>query len=115
MKSAGQAQGVEDQVRRFMIAGEEDSAATWPADGAGPVRFVGSKTFYRDGDRWVDSLYDERVAKAAGSSKPETVKVRLFGDEYYDLLGRHSEAGRYLALGTRVVVMLGDKAYETVE
>jgi hypothetical protein len=38
----------------------------------------------------------------------------LFSDEYYHLLRDRHEAGKYFALGNRVIVVLGDKAYETV-
>jgi hypothetical protein len=43
------------------------------------------------------------------------VKIRLFSDEYYHLLSGRREAGKYFAIGGRVIVVLGDKAYETVE
>jgi Ca-activated chloride channel family protein len=73
---------------------------------ASPVRFVASRTFYRDGERWLDSAYDEQR---------ETIKVQLFSEAYFQLLREHPDAGKFLALGPRVVVVLNDKVYETTE
>lgn len=78
-----------------------------------PVRYVGSKTFYRDGGRWIDSAYDELGQKT--STRPATNQLRLFSKEYYDLVAAHPEAGKYFALGTQVIVVLDDKVYETMD
>ncbi len=105
---------VEQEVRLF-LNGVADHSAPGEAGRAGEggvrragaaVRFVGSRTFYRDGEKWVDSRYE------AGS---ETIKLRMFSDAYFDLIAQHPDAGKYLALGNRVVVVLEGKAYETVE
>jgi Ca-activated chloride channel family protein len=70
------------------------------------VRYVGSRTFYRTGDRWVDSRWDE---------KTETVKLTLFSAAYFKVVADHPDASKYFALGKRVVVVLGDTVYETIE
>ena len=86
------------------------AASTQPAGevgvGEAGVRYVGSRTFYRDGEKWVDSKYE---------SKQETTKVKLFSDDYFNLLKKHADAAKYFALGKYVVVILDGKAYETVE
>jgi hypothetical protein len=89
-----------------VAAGDARPVSEGQPGGAGLVRFVGSRTFYRDGEKWVDSRYQ------AGQ---ETDKITLFSDEYFELIDRHAEAGKYFALGNRVVVILDGKAYETVE
>lgn len=71
-----------------------------------PVRLVGSKTFYRDGERWVDSEYDAKI---------ETRKVQAFSDDYFKLLSETPELGKYLALSSRLVVVLSGTAYEITE
>lgn len=70
------------------------------------LTYVGSRTFYRDGEKWIDSRYD-------GHAK--TTKVKLFSDEYFDLVSRHPESSKCFALGPQIIVMLDGKAYETVE
>ncbi len=75
-------------------------------DVGGGVRYVGSRTFYRDGEKWVDSKYE---------SKQEITKVKLFSDDYFNLLKKHADAAKYFALGKYVIVILDGKAYETIE
>ncbi len=75
--------------------------------GRNVLRNVGAKTFYRDGERWVDSAHTM-------GGKAKTVKIRLYSDEYFELTRKHPEAAKYLAIGPRVVVVLSGKAYETV-
>lgn len=70
------------------------------------IKVVGHKTFYFDADRWTDSEYDGKSA---------TTKVKAFSDDYFKLLRDTPELGRYLALGSRLVVVLGGKACEIVE
>ncbi len=73
------------------------------------LKTVGAKTFFRDGERWIDSAYT--VAKA----KPDVTKIKLYSDEYFRLTEKHPEVAKYLAIGPRVLVVVEGKAYETVE
>ena len=73
--------------------------------GESRVSHVGTRTFRRIGERWVDTDYDE---------KSETVKVELFSAEYFKLIRDHNELAKCFALGDRVVVVLNGVAYETV-
>ena len=70
------------------------------------VRTVAGKTFTlrRDG-RWVDTDWDE---------KKETVKVEAFSQAWLDLLEKDEKVARWLALGERVVFVLGESVYEVV-
>jgi Ca-activated chloride channel family protein len=67
------------------------------------MRTVGEKTFYRDGEAWVDAGFDPAKAKL--------VEVQAYSDAYWKLLKDHAEAAKYLALGERVTVVLGGTAY----
>ena len=67
------------------------------------MRSVGEKTFYRDGEAWVDAGFDP--------AKVTVVEVAAFSDAYWQLLADHPGAGKYLALGARVTVVLAGKAY----
>lgn len=74
------------------------------------VKTIGAKTFYRDGERWVDSVYSIR-----DKAKPETIKIKLYSLEYFELTKRYTEAAKYLAIGPGVVLVLDGKAYETID
>jgi Ca-activated chloride channel homolog len=71
---------------------------------------LGSRTFYRQGAQWVDSL---QVAR--GKDKLPTVRLALYSKEYFDLIRKHPETARYFAQGPQVVVVVDNKAYETYE
>ncbi len=71
---------------------------------------VGARTFYRQGRQWVDSL---QVAR--GDKPLPTTQVKLYSNEYFDLVRKYPEAARYFALGPEVVLVLGDRAYQTIE
>jgi Ca-activated chloride channel homolog len=69
------------------------------------VRRVGSKTFYRKGDHWVDAtLKPEDEAKAK--------VVRQFSDEFFELARtQKSELNQYLTFEEPVTVDLDGKVY----
>ena len=69
------------------------------------VERVGTRTFYRIDDRWIDAAYDETE---------DTKNVELFSEAYFKLAREHPELARCFALGERVVVMVDGIAYETV-
>lgn len=68
------------------------------------MNFVGAKTFYREGDRWVDAEYD-------GKTRP--IVLNAYTKEYNDFLTANVGAGRYLAQGDRVLLCWNGKVYET--
>lgn len=69
------------------------------------VTRVGTRTFYRVGERWIDADCEK---------KAETKKVELFSDGYFKLIRKHPELARCFALGKRVIVVIAGTAYETV-
>ena len=72
---------------------------------AGGVRRMGGKTFYRRGDRWVDSALTPELEKAA-----ETIEQ--FSDAYFELArGQTAERNQFLTFEEPVTVVLGAKAY----
>lgn len=70
------------------------------------IRHAAGKTFVRDGDRWLDTKWD-------GKKQPK--KIKVFSDEYFELLKSRPELSKIFALGARVLVVLGNDVYETVE
>ena len=72
-------------------------------DGKSIIRHVGAKTFLYDGRRWLDTAWD---------GEKETTQVEAFSDGYFALLTEHDDIARYLALGERLVLVIGEKIYE---
>jgi len=73
------------------------------------VRRVGSKSFFRRGDRWVDSGIDEKNEKKAK-------KIKRFSDEYFELVDKHGKAvAKYLAFDEPVMLVLDGQVYEFVD
>ena len=88
-----------------LMPGEDDKAGGSAGNKGAMVKRVGSRTFYRVKDRWIDADYDEKV---------ETKKVEVFSEEYFELIRKHKELARCFALGEQVIVVVDVKAYETV-
>lgn len=66
----------------------------------------GRKTFFRQGDRWVDSSVDEEKQKS-------TNKIKRYSREYFDLVAQHGQhVNQYLAIEDPVMVELDGKVYE---
>ncbi|MFH0981422.1 MAG: VIT domain-containing protein [Planctomycetota bacterium] len=69
------------------------------------IRRAANRTFYEIDGRWMDSTY---------VSGRETVKVRAYSEEYFELARRHPGVAKFMALGERVVFVLDEKAYEII-
>ncbi|HZQ37955.1 MAG TPA: hypothetical protein VFD32_18650, partial [Dehalococcoidia bacterium] len=83
--------------------------AAAPASGGAAtlqVQQVEDHSFVLRGGVWVDTQYQ------AGA---ETVKIVFASDDYLALLADHPELAPYLALGSRVIVVLDGVAYEITE
>jgi Ca-activated chloride channel family protein len=73
------------------------------------VRYVGSKSFFRRGDRWVDSGVNEKNEK-------NVKKIKRFSDEYFALVDKHGkDVAKYLAFDEPVTLVLGGQVYEFTE
>lgn len=69
------------------------------------VTRVGTRTFYRVGERWIDADYDDEVS---------TEKVELFSEAYFELIRKYPELAKCFALGEWVVAVVDGTAYETI-
>ncbi|HWB12610.1 MAG TPA: VIT domain-containing protein [Pirellulales bacterium] len=75
------------------------------SDAAEAVRQIGSKSFYRRGNRWVDSTATEGQDKRAR-------RVTQFSDEYFKLADRYGhKLAQYLVFDEPVLVVLDGEAY----
>jgi Ca-activated chloride channel family protein len=73
------------------------------------VRYVGSKSFFRRGDRWVDSSVNDKNEKQAKT-------IKRFSDEYFELVDKHGkDVAKYLAFDEPVTVVLDGQVYEFVD
>jgi len=62
------------------------------------VRYIGSRTFYRLGNVWVDGT--------PSSDRQVRISVKFLSDAYFQLIRLNGELARCLSLGPRVVVSL---------
>jgi Ca-activated chloride channel family protein len=89
----------------------ELEAAEAPATPAGAyaqqVRVVGDRAFVMKDGVWTDTSFDP--------TRMETVKLPFGSEAFFEFLAEHPEAGRYLAVGDRVIVLIEGIAYETVK
>jgi Ca-activated chloride channel family protein len=93
------AQAVERAVAEKELAASDHAAAP----DAAQVKQVADKTFLLQEGTWVDTTFD--------ASKLRAEQVVFGGGRYFRLLAQYPEMGRFLALGDRVTVVLGGKAY----
>jgi len=75
-------------------------------DAADIVRLAGAKTFRLVEGVWIDTAYDPDTMT--------TKKVPFLSEDYFELAGARSEFGVAFALGERVIILVGDTAYEVV-
>lgn len=99
--------------RLLQTAGDSDAQRivleidAFNKDGQGRslINHIGSKTFYRVGNRWVDSAYNE---------KDEPTTLVLYSDAFHAFLRENGAAGRYLAQGSNVLLCWNGRVYETL-
>lgn len=71
------------------------------------IQYVGDKTFISRNGVWLDTQFDP--------SKMTTTKIEFGSDAYFALVANKPEAGKYIALGSRVVFVLKNLAYEITD
>lgn len=73
------------------------------------IKRVADKVFYlKDDGFYYDSLFEE-------NNRPRIVAIKYLSDEYFELLNRHKEIGRYLAGGPKLVICIGSDIYKITE
>ena len=98
--------GAVGQAMDGMAVAEKAAKDELKAQGVRTIatRAVGAKTFYLRSDRWVDGDFE-----LAGN--PPAEKIKFASPEYFALARAHPEAKSALALGARVTLLIGGKAY----
>jgi Ca-activated chloride channel family protein len=86
---------------------ESAEAPAAPAEEyAAQVRTVGERAFVLRDGVWTDTTFDP--------TRMTTTQLVFGSDAFFEFLAQHPEAGRYFALGERVIVVIDGVAYETV-
>lgn len=81
------------------------TSAAGASGSGGAVTAVADRAFvWRDGV-WTDTTFDP--------SRMNTRQLSFGSAEFFELLAKHPQAGRYFALGERVIVVLDGQAYES--
>ena len=70
--------------------------------------FIANKNFVMQDGVWIDSVYNK------DSGIPEK-RVTFGSDEYFDLVERNPELGKYFALGEQVIVVLNNTVFIVVK
>ena len=71
-------------------------------------RYVGGRTFFQNGNQWVDSEMQKQ-------SKAKRTRLQFGTPEYFNFAAAYADARPWLALGANVQFVLGDTVYEVVE
>ena len=86
-----------------LITGRRDTAAARHLVSQ-QARFVRGRSFYRNGDEWID-------ARVQGRPEARVVEVQFNSNDYFALLRRHRHAANWLSVGRKVKLLLGDVVY----
>jgi len=99
------AQAVQKAADQGSMAGAEAPAAPQP-EAADVVRIVGARAFVLRDGVWMDTTYDP--------NSMQTSQVPFLSQKYFELADAQPELANAFALGPRVIVIMGDTAYEVV-
>jgi Ca-activated chloride channel family protein len=91
-----------------VISGKEDAAKA-----NSEMRYAGSKVFYRENNRWVDSAVSADKKSNEKEPKTKPFQIKRFSTEYFELVDKHGrEVAKFLAMDEPVTIELGGKIYE---
>ncbi len=70
------------------------------------IKHVGDKTFYLNGNVWIDAKYKESM---------KTAEVKYLSGKYFELLKQNPQAAKYFAIAKNVIVVLDGGCYKITE
>lgn len=70
------------------------------------LKYVGDKTFFLQGEIWIDSQYDASVMTP--------IEIGFDTEVYYELLASRPGWGKYLALGEQVIFIADGDVYQII-
>jgi Ca-activated chloride channel family protein len=92
-----------------VATGQQLAVQTKVAEQVQQSRYVNGRTFFQNGNQWVDAT----VQKAAKDAKH--IRVKFNSQEYFDLIAKESNVRPWLALGKNVQFLAGETVYEIYE
>lgn len=123
LSPAGRSSAVQDAQAQFAPAAAPTSGAkavilsqanrtlkeadSTSAESSALIKTVGDKTFLFRNGVWIDTTYDR--------DSTETTKLPFGSKEYFQVLDLQPEWGKYLAVGDKVIFVVGDIAYEVTD
>jgi Ca-activated chloride channel family protein len=105
--SGGKAVDTSVYLSRLATGAADDAYGTSKSLAGVASRRVEGRTFFDLGGIWIDGALKPAM-------KDRIRKVTAFTPEYFELLKQHPQLTKVFALGTRVVVVVGDSAIEVV-
>ncbi|MGD8553928.1 MAG: VIT domain-containing protein [Anaerolineales bacterium] len=87
--------------------GGADSVLAPSGEAADLVQLVGTRTFRLVDGVWIDTAFDPETMS--------TTRVPFLSDDYFALAGSSSDLGAAFALGSRVIAIWNDTAYEVID
>jgi len=87
------------------VAREARRSSPTPRTGPPQYRTIGGHTFLKLKGVWVDTRYDLKTMEKT------LTRVESFSAAYFDLLKKHPELKKLLAVGPRLIVVIAGKAY----
>jgi len=73
------------------------------------ARFIKGRTFYWNGEEWIDSSAVEPPHVEPDDAS--VVSIKFGSEEYFDLIKEHPEATAWLSIGARVRLKINDQIY----
>ncbi len=85
------------------VTAKDDKASVGTGRANEPIKQVNDRTFILKNGIWTDTSFTDKM---------KLTPIVFLSDAYFKLLADHPEIKDYLAIGDRVVVVIGDAAYE---
>ncbi len=83
----------EEAERQLRASGKDGSSLA-------AIRYIGTRTFYKQGSQWIDGRYDT-------AEKKTLQQIEVGSDEYFKLLAADPRLAKYLALGDVLLEVKG--------
>jgi Ca-activated chloride channel family protein len=97
----------QNQLRGAAVAPTAAPSSVGDGRSSVVIQSVGDQTFLLRNGVWTDTQFDP--------SKMTPTKIEFNSDAYFALLANHPDWGKYLALGSRVIVVVNGAPYEITD
>ncbi|MEK7484983.1 MAG: VWA domain-containing protein, partial [Planctomycetota bacterium] len=104
------AQSKSGSLKRETASMEDMDKQNESDDGAvssDPMKMIGSKTFIKRGNTWVDSTLP-------ADKKEALLKIVAFSKEYFELIQKNADVAKYLSIGANIIFVFEGQYYHIV-